>query len=211
MAKRATAVRHELSKRQSAAIRPRNDLGEDATRDISAALNGVLADVFALYLKTKNFHWHVSGPHFRDYHLLLDEQAEQIFAMTDPLAERVRKIGGLTIHSIGEISRMQRVLDNDAEYVDPIDMLAELREDNRALVIELRQAHNVCEEHEDVASTSLIEIWIDETERRAWFLFEASGRSTISTNAIAGDAAKPGNGAKAGNGARTDRPSPSRS
>ena len=204
MAKRATTMRRELVQRRAASINPRTDLGADATRDISAALNGVLADVFALYVKTKNFHWHMSGPHFRDYHLLLDEQADQIYAMTDPLAERVRKIGGLTIRSIGQISRMQRVLDNDAEYVDPTDMLAELREDNRTLVTELRQAHNVCEEYEDVASASLIEVWIDETERRAWFLFEATGRSTVSTSAVAG------NGSKAGNGAKTDRPAPSR-
>ncbi|HJP60656.1 MAG TPA: DNA starvation/stationary phase protection protein [Gemmatimonadaceae bacterium] len=210
MAKRATTMRRELVERQTARIRPRTDLGGEATRDITAALNGVLADVFALYVKTKNFHWHVSGPHFRDFHLLLDEQAEQIFAMSDPLAERVRKIGGLTIRSIGEISRMQRVLDNDAEYVDPIDMLAELRDDNRSLVSALREAHNVCEKYEDVASASLIEVWIDESERRAWFLFEASGRSTVSTSAVAGNVAKPGNGAKSENGARTDRPSPSR-
>ena len=198
MAKRTSTVRTELVQRQTAPIRPRTDLGADATRDITAALNRILADVFALYLKTKNFHWHVSGPHFRDYHLLLDEQADQIYAMSDPVAERVRKIGGLTIHSIGQISRLQRVLDNDADYVDPTDMLAELRDDNRALVTALRQAHNVCEEYEDVASASLIEVWIDETERRAWFLFEASERSTVSTSAVVG------------NGSKTARPSPSR-
>ncbi len=139
-------------------------------------MNAVLADVFALYLKTKNFHWHMTGPHFRDYHLLLDEQGNQIFAMTDPIAERVRKIGERTIHSIGEIARLQRVDDNDAEYVEPEDMLSELREDNLALVHRLREAHTVCEEHEDVATTSLIEVWIDETERRTWFLFEATRR-----------------------------------
>jgi starvation-inducible DNA-binding protein len=159
---------------QRAALNTPTDLGEAASRDISAALNGILADAFALYLKTKNFHWHMSGPHFRDYHLLLDEQGDQIFAMTDPLAERVRKIGGSTIKSIGHIARTQRVLDNDAEYVEPSDMLAELREDNSALTARLRQAHNVCDAHKDVASASLIEVWIDETERRSWFLFEAA-------------------------------------
>ncbi len=148
------------------------DLGADATRDISAALNGLLADVFALYLKTKNFHWHMSGPHFRDYHLLLDEHGDQIFAMTDPIAERVRKLGGSTIRSIGHISRQQRIPDNDAAYVTPQDMLAELREDNRKLVSIMRAAHDTCDEYNDVASTSLLEVWLDETERRAWFLFE---------------------------------------
>jgi starvation-inducible DNA-binding protein len=150
------------------------DLTASATRDIAGAMNGVLADVFALYMKTKNFHWHMSGPHFRDYHLLLDEQATQIYAMTDPIAERVRKIGGSTLKSIGAISRAQRVLDNDAEYVDPLDMLAELREDNKQLAARLREAHNVCDEHRDLATASLIEVWIDETERRTWFLFESS-------------------------------------
>src|SRR5262249_4981990 len=152
------------------------DLGTDAVRDVSAALNGVLADVFALYVKTKNFHWHMSGPHFRDYHLLLDEHAEQIFAMTDGIAERVRKIGGSTIKAVGHISRTQRIADNDADYVEPSDMLAELREDNRALTSSLRQAHNVCDERGDVATASLIEVWIDEAERRGWFLFEADSR-----------------------------------
>lgn len=146
----------------------------DGTREIESALNVVLADVFALYVKTKNFHWHMSGRHFRDYHLLLDEQADQLFAMTDPIAERVRKIGGLTLRSIGHIARLQRMPDNDDEYVDPVDMLAELREDNAALAVGLRQAHEVCGEYRDVASTSLIETWIDETERRIWFLFEAA-------------------------------------
>ncbi|HLH10420.1 MAG TPA: DNA starvation/stationary phase protection protein [Methylovirgula sp.] len=148
--------------------------GANAVRDIAAALNLVLADVFALYLKTKNFHWHMSGPHFRDYHLLLDEQSDQIFAMTDPIAERVRKVGGTTLHSIGEISRLQRILDNDAPYVTPQDMLAELREDNSELAKRMRAAHEVCDEHGDVASTSQLEIYIDETERRAWFLAEAT-------------------------------------
>src|SRR6202045_3689622 len=148
------------------------DLKSEATRDISAALAGLLADVFALYMKTKNFHWHMSGAHFRDYHLLLDEHGDQIFAMTDPMAERVRKIGGLTIKSIGHISRLQRALDNDAEYVDPPDMIAELADDNKTLAARLREAHNVCDEHRDVATASLIEVWIDETERRTWFLSE---------------------------------------
>jgi starvation-inducible DNA-binding protein len=150
------------------------DLGSNTTRDVGAALNLLLADAFALYLKTKNFHWHMSGPHFRDYHLLLDEQADQIFAMTDPLAERVRKIGGTTLRSIGHVARLQRVLDNDAEYVTPLDMLAELRDDNKQMAAALREAHGVCDEEGDVASASLIEVWIDETERRTWFLFEAS-------------------------------------
>ena len=150
------------------------DLKPEATRDISAALAGLLADVFALYLKTKNFHWHMSGPHFRDYHLLLDEQGEQIFDMTDPIAERARKIGGVTLRSIGDIARRQRILDNEADYVDPKDMLAELRDDNKSLTVSLRQAHNVCDEYGDVATASLIENWIDETERRSWFLFEAT-------------------------------------
>jgi starvation-inducible DNA-binding protein len=150
------------------------DLKSEATRDISAALAGLLADVFALYMKTKNFHWHMSGPHFRDYHLLLDEQGDQIFAMTDPMAERARKIGGTTLRSVGDISRRQRLLDNDADYVDPKDMLAELRDDNKALTASLRGVHNVCDEYGDVATASLLEVWIDETERRTWFLFEAT-------------------------------------
>src|SRR3954466_5432177 len=152
------------------------DLKPAATRDISATLNVVLADVFALYVKTKNFHWHMSGSHFRDYHLLLDEQADQIFAMTAVIAERVRKVGGLTIRSIGQIGRLQRIMDNDAEYVSALDMIADLREDNKTLLGALRTAHDVCEEHGDVATTSLIEIWIDETERRLWFLFESAER-----------------------------------
>jgi starvation-inducible DNA-binding protein len=150
------------------------DLSAQATRDISAALSGLLADVFALYLKTKNFHWHMSGRHFRDYHLLLDEHGDQLFAMTDPIAERARKIGGTTLRSIGQISRQQRILDNDAEYVAPDDMLAELREDNKQLASIMRQVHGVCDEYGDVATASLLENWIDETERRTWFLFEAT-------------------------------------
>jgi starvation-inducible DNA-binding protein len=165
----------ELKARQRAPLATPTDLKAAATKDITAALNGILADVFAIYLKTKNFHWHMSGPHFRDYHLLLDEQADQIYAMTDPIAERIRKLGGSTLRSIGHIARTQRVLDNDADYVEPLDMLAELREDNKTLVARLREAHNVCDEHRDIATASLIEVWIDETERRTWFLFE-SGR-----------------------------------
>jgi starvation-inducible DNA-binding protein len=157
-------------------LRTPTDLGDPATKNIAAALNLVLADVFGLYLKTKNFHWHMSGAHFRDLHLLLDEQSDQIFAMTDPIAERIRKIGRRTITSIGEISRNQRIKDNDAEFVTPQDMLAELESDNRQLTEELRQAHNVCSEARDVATTSLIEVWIDETERRTWFLFESTRR-----------------------------------
>jgi len=150
------------------------DLSTDATRDIAGGLNLLLADMFALYLKTKNFHWHMSGPHFRDYHLLMDEQADQIFATTDSIAERVRKIGGSTLRSVGHIARLQRVLDNDAEYVTPLDMLAELRDDNKQLATRLREAHGLCDEHGDVASASLIETWIDEAEGRVWFLFETT-------------------------------------
>lgn len=150
------------------------DLDSDAVRDISAKLNKVLADVFALYLKTKNFHWHMSGPHFRDYHLLLDEQSEQIFAITDDIAERVRKIGGLTLRSIGNIARLQTLQDNDEDFVAPLDMLRELMGDNKALVVAMREAHEVADKHEDVATTSLLENYIDQAERRTWFLFEAS-------------------------------------
>ncbi|HEX3064005.1 MAG TPA: DNA starvation/stationary phase protection protein [Dongiaceae bacterium] len=149
-------------------------LGENATRDLSGGLNILLADVYALHLKTKNFHWHMSGPHFRDYHLLLDEHAEQIDAITDVIAERVRKLGGTTIRSIGHIKSLQRVLDNDADFVTPQDMLAELREDNKQLAANMRTLHDLCDEHGDVATASLIEVWIDEAERRVWFLFEAS-------------------------------------
>ncbi|MDR7144827.1 Dps family protein [Rhizobium sp. BE258] len=149
-------------------------LGTNATNDIAGALTTLLADVFALYLKTKNFHWHMSGPHFRDYHLMLDEQGEQIFAMTDDVAERARKIGGTTIRSIGHISKVQRLLDNDADFVTPADMLAELREDNLTLVSLMKETHNLCDEHGDIATASLIENWVDEAERRAWFLFEST-------------------------------------
>lgn len=153
------------------------DLGADATRDISAGLAGLLADVFALYLKTKNFHWHMSGPNFRDYHLMLDEQSDQIFAMTDPIAERARKIGGTTIRSISDIAGRQRILDNNADYVDPADMLAELQGDNKQMVAEMRRVHELCDSYADVATASLLEVWIDETERRSWFLYESCRRS----------------------------------
>ena len=149
------------------------DLCVDATKEISGALTAILADVFAIYMKTKNFHWHMSGAHFRDYHLMLDEQSVQLFAMTDDIAERARKIGGRTIRSIGEISRMQRILDNDADYVEPADMLAELCEDNKQLAAELRAAHILCDERNDFSSVSMIDNWIDETERRVWFLYES--------------------------------------
>ena len=150
------------------------DLTPNAVRDLAGALNILLADMFGLYLKTKNFHWHVSGPHFRDYHLMLDEHGEQIFATTDAIAERVRKIGGTTLRSIGHIARLQRVADNDADFVTPMDMLAELRDDNKQLVTRMRETHVLCEEHGDVATASLLEVWMDEAERRTWFLFEAS-------------------------------------
>jgi starvation-inducible DNA-binding protein len=162
---------------QTESLATPTDLGSDAVRDISGALNALLADMFALYLKTKNFHWHVSGPHFRDFHLLLDEQADQIFATTDPIAERVRKIGGTTIRSIGQIAAQKRLLDNDAGYVTPLDMLAELREDNKQLTAEMRRTHALCDDYKDVATASLIEVWIDEAERRTWFLFEATRRA----------------------------------
>ncbi|MGA2551750.1 MAG: DNA starvation/stationary phase protection protein [Burkholderiaceae bacterium] len=164
----------KLQKLREAPLITPTDLKPEATRDISGSMNAVLADVFALYIKTKNFHWHMSGPHFRDYHLLLDEQATQLFEMTDPIAERIRKVGGTTLRSVGNIARTQRILDNDASYVQPLDMLAELREDNKTLAAGLREAHDVCDDHRDIATASLIEVWIDETERRTWFLFEAS-------------------------------------
>ena len=151
-----------------------NDIKTSERNEIFGALNPLLADVFALYLKTKNFHWHMSGPHFRDYHLLLDKQADQIFEMTDPLAERVRKLGGMTLHSIGHISRAQRVKDNDADYVTPQAMLAELCEDNKNMAAHIRESHAICDDAHDIATASLLEVWADETERRTWFLFEAS-------------------------------------
>lgn len=174
MAKSDRSSKTDTKTRRKAPLATPSDLASGATADISAALNGILADVFALYLKTKNFHWHMSGPHFRDYHLLLDEQADQLYAMTDAIAERIRKVGGTTLRSIGHIARLQRISDNDADYVDPLDMLAELREDNQQMAARLREAHNVTDEHRDIASSSLLENWIDETERRTWFLFESS-------------------------------------
>jgi starvation-inducible DNA-binding protein len=164
----------DATTRRKAPLATPTGLGAQATRDISGALNALLADFFALYLKTKNFHWHVSGPHFRDYHLLLDEQADQLYGTTDDIAERVRKLGGTTLRSIGHIARLQRVLDNDADYVTPPDMLAELRDDNLQLASRMRETHDVCEEHGDVATASLLENWIDQAERRVWFLFEVS-------------------------------------
>jgi starvation-inducible DNA-binding protein len=164
----------EVKERRKAPLSTPSDIRPDAVKDITGGLNALLADVLALYLKTKNFHWHMSGPHFRDYHLLLDEQGDQIFAMSDPIAERVRKIGGTTIRSIGHVGRLQRLSDNDAEYVDPKDMLSELREDNGSLVKSMLAAHDLCEEANDVATASLLEVWIDEAQRRAWFLFEAT-------------------------------------
>jgi starvation-inducible DNA-binding protein len=162
--------------RPKAALETRNTLGDNATRDISGALTALLADIFALYLKTKNFHWHMSGPHFRDYHLMLDEQADQIFAVTDPMAERARKLGGTTIRSIGHIASVQRIMDNNAEFVTAQDMLAELRDDNVEIAGRLRELHGLCEEHGDIATASLAEVWTDEAERRAWFLFESTQR-----------------------------------
>lgn len=168
----ATSTESLKARRSASQLTP-SDLKSDVAGAIAAAMNAILADVFALYLKTKNFHWHISGPHFRDYHLLFDEQAAQIFAMTDPIAERVRKIGGSTLRSIGHIVRIQRVVDNDAESVQALDMLSELCRDNQQLSARLREAHSVCDEHRDIATASLIEVWIDETEQRTWFLFEA--------------------------------------
>jgi starvation-inducible DNA-binding protein len=150
----------------------RTDLSEKAVHDISEALMLLLSDAFALYLKTKNFHWHMSGPHFRDYHLMLDDQGDQIFSMTDAIAERARKIGGTTIRSIGQIARLQRIADNDAEHVEPLDMIAELRDDNAILAHSMRETHSLCDAAGDVATASLLENWIDESEKRTWFLFE---------------------------------------
>ena len=157
---------------QKTSLTTPTDLSEKAVQDISEALMVLLSDVFALYLKTKNFHWHMSGPHFRDYHLLLDDQGEQIFAMTDAIAERARKIGGATLRSIGQVARLQRIADNDAEYVKPLDMIIELRDDNAMLTRNMREVHSLCDEGGDVATASLLENWIDETEKRTWFLFE---------------------------------------
>jgi starvation-inducible DNA-binding protein len=164
----------DTRRKASPALDTPTDLSSEAVGEISKKLNVVLADVFALYLKTKNFHWHMSGPHFRDYHLLLDEQSEQIFAITDDIAERVRKIGGLTLRSIGNIARLQTLEDNDENFVPALDMLRELMNDNKALVASMREAHEITDKRGDVATTSLLENWIDEAERRTWFLFEAT-------------------------------------
>jgi starvation-inducible DNA-binding protein len=167
-------ITQEAKVPRTAPLATPTDLKPNAVRDLAGALNILLADMFGLYLKTKNFHWHVSGSHFRDYHLLLDEQGDQIFATTDAIAERVRKIGGTTLRSIGHIARLQRVADNDADFVTSMDMLAELRDDNKQLVMRMRETHGLCDEHGDVATASLLEVWIDEAERRTWFLFEAA-------------------------------------
>lgn len=171
------AGKDSSKEKRKAALKTPSSFGENAIRDLSGALNELLADIFALYLKTKNFHWHVSGPHFRDYHLLLDDQAAQVFATTDVIAERVRKIGGTTLRSVGQIAKMTRVADNDADFVTPDDMLAELREENLALVSRMRSAHDLCDEHGDIATASLIENWVDEAEQRVWFLYEAGRRA----------------------------------
>ena len=167
-------TKNQLSALQKAPLATPTDIDPQAVKDISGALNALLADMFALYLKTKNFHWHMSGPHFRDYHLLLDDHADQMFAITDEIAERVRKIGGTTIRSIGHIARLQRFADNDADYVEPADMLSELGEDERALVLRMRAVHSLCDDAGDVATASLLENWIDQAQRRAWFLFETT-------------------------------------
>jgi starvation-inducible DNA-binding protein len=167
-------TQHNLEERRLAAHSQRADIAPESVKEISAALAALLADVLALYVKTKNFHWHMSGPHFRDYHLLLDEHGDQLFAMTDDIAERARKIGGTTLRSIGHIARIKRISDNDADYVTPEDMLSELREDNKSLVLFMRSLHDLCDDANDVATASLLENWIDETQRRSWFLYEIS-------------------------------------
>jgi starvation-inducible DNA-binding protein len=169
-----TKVQKLDTKKAAAALDTPTDLSDDAVREISKAINGILADSFALYLKTKNFHWHISGPNFRDYHLMLDEHADAIFATTDPLAERVRKIGGTTLRSIGDVSKHQSIDDNDEAFVAPLDMLRELVADNKAVAKAMREAHELCDKHDDIATASLLENYVDETERRTWFLFEAS-------------------------------------
>ena len=170
------ATKEERIALQKSPLRTPTDFAQKAVKDISGALNALLADVFTLYLKTKNFHWHMSGPHFRDYHLLLDEHGDQLFAMTDDIAERVRKIGGTTIRSIGHIARLRRIQDNDADFVDAADMLSELREDEKALLLSMRAVHTLCDDAGDVATASLLENWIDQAERRIWFLFETTRR-----------------------------------
>ena len=167
------AGKDSLKEKRKAALKTPSSFGENAIKDLSGALNELLADIFALYIKTKNFHWHVSGPHFRDYHLLLDDQASEIYGTTDDIAERVRKIGGTTLRSIGQIAKMTRVADNDADFVTADDMLAELREENLALVSRMRSVHDLCDEHGDIATASLIENWVDQAEKRVWFLYEA--------------------------------------
>ncbi|HEY0759128.1 MAG TPA: DNA starvation/stationary phase protection protein [Acidisarcina sp.] len=169
----------KLAKKQQAPPIDNSDISMHAVEDISCALNTLLADVFCLYLKTKNFHWHMSGPHFRDYHLLLDDHADQLFAVTDEIAERVRKIGGTTIRSVGHIARLQRISDNDADYVTPGDMLSELHENEKAIMLSMRAAHTLCADAGDVATASLLENWIDQAQRRSWFLFEST-RSRVS-------------------------------
>jgi starvation-inducible DNA-binding protein len=168
------AAKESSKEKRKAALKTPSSFGENAIKDLSGALNELLADIFALYIKTKNFHWHVSGPHFRDYHLLLDDQAAEVFATTDDIAERVRKIGGTTLRSVGQIAKMTRVADNDADFVTADDMLAELREENLALVSRMRSVHDLCDEHGDIATASLIENWVDQAERRVWFLYETS-------------------------------------
>ena len=170
----AKEAKPEIEARKAASHTQRTDIAPESVKEISAALTALVADVFTLYVKTKNFHWHMSGRHFRDYHLLLDEHGDQLFAMTDDIAERVRKIGGTTLRSIGHIARVKRIADNDVDYVTPEDMLSELWEDNKSLVQSMRGAHDLCDEAGDVASTSVLENWIDETQRRAWFLYEIS-------------------------------------
>jgi starvation-inducible DNA-binding protein len=170
----AKETKPEIEARRSAFHTQRTDIAPESVKEISAALTALVADVFALYVKTKNFHWHMSGRHFRDYHLLLDEHGDQLFAMTDDIAERVRKIGGTTLRSIGHIARVKRIADNDEEYVTPEDMLSELWEDNKSLVQSMRSVHDLCDEAGDVATTSVLENWIDETQRRVWFLYEMS-------------------------------------
>jgi starvation-inducible DNA-binding protein len=169
-------ARTDTKSRPMASLATPTSFASNAVQDLSGTLTILLADMFALYVKTKNFHWHVSGPHFRDYHLLLDEQGAQIFATTDAIAERVRKIGGTTLRSVGQIARLQRIADNEADYVTASDMLAELRDDNIELAARMRETHSLCDEHGDVATASLLEVWIDEAEQRVWFLFEASRR-----------------------------------
>lgn len=178
MKETSTLMMQELKQTRGQSLATPGGLTADATRDLAGAMNAVLADVFALYLKTRNFHWHMSSSHYRDYHLLLDEQAEQLFAMTDPIAERIRKVGGQTLRSIGHIERTRQLPDNDAEYVEASDMLTELRNDNKTLETRLRKVHNLCNEHYDIVSASLIEDWMDETELRTWFLFEATRHGT---------------------------------